>query len=176
MSILIPNPLAGTLAYSTGEFDTRKILGENYHTDSAGYGPDSNQTAATNEGTTYRSITPLQFTLGANQRALVKYHVFWVQNATARAKFKVNMSAATEMVRAAVSGIDPNGAEIHSIKTAADFTQEVNIAGTQGYLEIDMIVENDPADNIVDFQFAQYVNNANPTTVIRGSYVELLKF
>jgi hypothetical protein len=176
MSILIPNPLAGTVAYSTGQFDTRKILGENYHTDSAGYGPDSNQTAATNEGTTYRSIDPLQFTLGANQRALVKYHIFWAQNTTGRAKFKVNMSAATEMVRAGVSGIDPANAEIHGIKTTSNFTQNVNVAGSHGYLEIDMIIENDPADNTVDFQFAQYVNNANATTVIRGSYVELLKF
>jgi hypothetical protein len=173
---IITNPLAGTVAYSTGQFDTRKVLGENWHTDAAGYGPDSNQTAATDEGTTYRSVTPLQFKLGVNERALVKYHVFWVQNTTGRAKFKVNMSAATQMVRANVYGTDPNGDLIKTIKTTADFTQEVNIAGTQGYLEIDMIVENDPAVNTVDFQFAQYANNAAATTVIRGSYVELLKF
>jgi hypothetical protein len=86
------------------------------------------------------------------------------------------MSAATEMVRAGVSGIDPSNAEIHGIKTTSNFTQNVNVAGSHGYLEIDMIIENDPADNTVDFQFAQYVNNANATTVIRGSYVELLKF
>ena len=176
MSTIIPNQLKGTLTYSTGEFDTRKILGENWKTNNASYGADSNQIAATNEGTTFRSCTPLQIKLGGNQRALVKYHVFYGQSTTGRAKFKVNMSANVAMVRAAVSGIDPSNAEIHGIKTTADFTQNVNVAGSHGYLEIDMIVENNAIDNIFDFQFAQYVNNAGEIYLLRGSYVETLIF
>lgn len=176
MSTIIQNQLRGTLTYSTGEFDTRKILGENWKTNNALYGAESNTIAASNEGTTFRSCTPLQIKLAGNQRALIKYHVFYGQGTTGRAKFKVNMSAGIAMVRAAVSGIDPSNAEIHGIKTTADFTQNVNVAGSHGYLEIDMIVENNPTDNIIDFQFAQYANNADATYLLRGSYVETLIF
>ena len=168
------NTTTGGVVYSSPVWET-KVLAEQWETDAAGYGPASSQTAATDEGTTYRTITPLNVAIGKYERLLLRYRIHWSQNTTGRAKFKLDTPSVTS-IHSVASGIEPDATAIRVIYTSADPTLEQNIAGTQGYLEWESVVENAATDGTVSFQFAQYVNNAAPVIVLEGSYVDIKKF
>jgi hypothetical protein len=189
MSPLYANPLRGTVVQSTGEYDTRRILTENWLVDNATWGPTSNRVAhgAGEDGTTYRTITPLDITIGPYERALIKYHIWWLNQATERCKFQLFGTADHEMNRATVTGVAPNQDKIDEIiKAEKTFTTgEVlleNLANAGGvatataYMEVDMITENSSTANNLQFRFSQKVNGGEDLTIIRGSHVEVCRF
>jgi len=168
------NTTTGGVVYSSPTWDT-KILAEQWETDNAGYGPASSQTAASSEGDTYRTITPLNVDIGPYERMLIKYRIHWTQNTTGRAKFKLDTPTVTS-IHSVATGLEPDGTLISDIDIAADPVLEQNIAGTLGYLEWETVIENDATRGTINFQFGQYVDNAAPVIVLEGSYVEVKKF
>tara|TARA_R100000458_G_scaffold38267_1_gene35806 strand:- start:222 stop:743 length:522 start_codon:yes stop_codon:yes gene_type:complete len=170
----LANTTTGGVVYSSPTWET-KILAEQWETDAAGYGPASSQTAATDEGTTYRTITPLNVDIGKYERMLLKYRIHWTQNTTGRAKFKLDTPTITS-IHTVATGLEPDGTLISDIDVAADPVLEQNIAGTAGYLEWESIIENAGTAGTINFQFGQYANNAAPVIVLEGSYVEIKKF
>jgi hypothetical protein len=168
------NTTTGGVVYSSPVWDTR-ILAEQWETDAAGYGPASSQTAATDEGTTYRTVTPLDVAIGKYERLILKYRIHYTQNTTGRAKFKLDTPTVTS-IHSAATGLEPDGSIFVSLNAAADPTKDVDVAGTMGYFEWESIIENGATAGTVNFQFAQYANNAAPAIILEGSYVEIKKF
>ena len=168
------NTTTGGVVYSSPVKET-KILDEQWETDAAGYGPASSQTAATDEGTTYRTITPLNVAIGKYERMLLKYRIHYSQNTTGRAKFKLDTPTVTS-IHSVATGLEPDGTIISDIDVAADPVKEVDIAGTAGFLEWETIIENGGTAGTINFQFGQVANNAAPVIVLEGSYVEIKKF
>ena len=179
MSTFITDPSKGTLSYFTPEFDTRKILPEDYMIDSTHYGALLNKTThgSGENGNTERLVPPLEITIAANQRALVKYHVFYQTSLNAKGKFGI-LQSGTASMRAAFTGIAPDDTAIRDIYvTTSGFTKNVNVNGSNGYVEIDMIVTNDTStDTNINFKFAQYTNHVDDLLIKAGSYVETLKY
>ena len=168
------NTTTGGVVYSSPIWET-KVLAEQWETDAAGYGPASDQTAATNEGATYRSITPLDIAIGKYERLLLNYRVHWSQNTTGRIKFKLDTPTVTS-INTAFTGVDPNGASMHVCNAAADPVNEVDVAGTIGYLDINCVIENGATAGTVSLQFGQVANNAAPAIVLEGTHVDIKKF
>ena len=168
------NTTTGGVVYSSTVWDTR-ILAEQWETDAAGYGPASSQTGATDEGTTYRTVTPLDVAIGKYERLILKYRIHWLQNTTGRAKFKLDTPTVTS-IHSAASGLQPDSALFADLDLAADPTKDVNVAGSGGFFEWESIIENGATAGTVNFQFAQYANNAAPAIILEGSYVEIKKF
>jgi len=168
------NTTTGGVVYSSPIWETI-VLAEQWETDAAGYGPASDQTAATDEGTTYRTITPLNIAIGKYERMILKYKIAWTQNTTGRAKFKLDTPTVTS-IHSAGTGVKPDAAALLDIDAAADPVIEVNIAGTAGSLEWHSVIENGATAGTVSLQFGQYVNNAAPVIVLEGTSVEIKKF
>jgi len=168
------NTTTGGVVYSSPVWET-KILAEQWETDAAGYGPASSQTAATDEGTTLRTVTPLNVAIGKYERLLLKYRIHYLQNTTGRAKFKLDTPTVTSIHSSAL-GLEPDGSLFTDLDAAADPTKDVDVAGTMGYFEWESVIENGSTAGTVSFQFAQYVNNAAPAIILEGSYVEIKKF
>ena len=170
----LANTTTGGVVYSSPTWDT-KILAEQWETDNAGYGPASSQTAASSEGDTYRTITPLNVDIGPYERMLIKYRIHWTQNTTGRAKFKLDTPTVTS-IHSVATGLEPDGTLISDIDIAADPVLEQNTAGTTGYLVWETTIENSSTAGNVSFQFGQYADNAAPVVVKQGSYVEFMRF
>ena len=168
------NKTTGGVVYSSPVKET-KILDEQWETDAAGYGPASSQTAATDEGTTYRTITPLNVAIGKYERFILKYRIHYTQNTTGRAKFKLDTPTVTS-IHSAATGLEPDGTILSDVDVAADPVKEVDVAGTAGFLEWETIIENGGTAGTINFQFGQVANNAAPVIVLEGSYVEIKKF
>jgi len=168
------NTTTGGVVYSSPIWET-KVLAEQWETDNAGYGPASDQTAASSAGDTYRSITPLDIAIGKYERLLLKYSIHWNQNTTGRIKFKLDTPTVTS-INSAATGVDPNGDDINDIDAAADPVNEFNIAGTAGYMDWNVVIENGATAGTVSLQFAQYADNAAPAIVLEGTHVEIKKF
>ena len=179
MSTFIQDPEKGTLSYYTPEFETRKILPEDYMIDSSDYGPVLNKTAHVGQenGNTERLVPPLEITIGAKTRALVKYHIFYQTTTNAKAKVGLTQSG-TATMRSALTGVAPDDTTVTDIYvTSTGFTRNINKNNNHGYVEIDMIVDNDTstATNI-NFKFAQYTSHSDPLLIKAGSYVQTLKY
>ena len=168
------NTTTGGVVYSSPIWETI-VLAEQWETDAAGYGPASDQTAATDEGTTYRTITPLNIAIGKYERMILKYKIHYTQNTTGRAKFKLETPTVTS-IHSAATGLEPDGTILSDVDVAADPVKEVDVAGTAGFLEWESIIENGATAGTVSFQFGQVANNAAPVIVLEGSYVEIKKF
>jgi len=168
------NTTTGGVVYSSPVKET-KVLAEQWETDAAGYGPASSQTAATNEGDTYRTITPFNVAIGKYERLILKYRIHYTQNTTGRAKFKLDTPTVTS-IHSAATGLEPDGTILSDVDVAADPVKEVDVAGTAGFLEWESIIENGSTAGTVSFQFGQVANNAAPVIVLEGSYVEIKKF
>ena len=168
------NTTTGGVVYSSPVWET-KILAEQWETDAAGYGPASSQTAATDEGTTLRTVTPLNVAIGKYERLLLKYRIHYLQNTTGRAKFKLDTPTVTS-IHSAATGLEPDGTLVSDVDVAADPVKEIDVAGTAGYLEWESVIENGDTAGTVSFQFGQVANNAAPVIVLEGSYVEIKKF
>ena len=168
------NTTTGGVVYSSPIWETI-VLAEQWETDAAGYGPASDQTAATDEGATYRTVTPLNVAIGKYERMILKYKIHYTQNTTGRAKFKLDTPTVTS-IHSAATGLEPDGTILSDVDVAADPVKEVDVAGTAGFLEWETIIENGATAGTVSFQFAQQANNAAPAIVLEGSYVEIKKF
>ena len=168
------NTTTGGVVYSSPVWET-KILAEQWETDAAGYGPASSQTAATDEGTTLRTVTPLNVAIGKYERLLLKYRIHYLQNTTGRAKFKLDTPTVTS-INSGLIGVEPDGTSMLDIDVAADPVKEVDVAGTAGFFEWESVIENGATAGTVSFQFGQVANNAAPVIVLEGSYVEIKKF
>ena len=168
------NTTTGGVVYSSPVWETI-VLAEQWETDAAGYGPASDQTAATDEGATYRTVTPLNVAIGKYERMILKYKIHYTQNTTGRAKFKLETPTVTS-IHSAATGLEPDGTILSDVDVAADPVKEVDVAGTAGFLEWETIIENGATAGTVSFQFAQQANNAAPAIVLEGSYVEIKKF
>ena len=168
------NTTTGGVVYSSPIWETI-VLAEQWETDAAGYGPASDQTAATDEGTTYRTITPLNIAIGKYERMILKYKIAWTQNTTGRAKFKLDTPTVTS-IHTSGTGVAPDASSIKDCDVAADPVIEQNLAGTQGFLEGHSVIENGATAGTISLQFGQYVNNAAPAIVLEGTSVEIKKF
>ena len=169
------NVTTGGVVYSPGTFDAGSVLTEDWETDAAGYGPKSSQTAASNEGATLRTLTPLNVPIAKYERMIIKYHIHWEQNTTGRAKFKIDTPTVTD-IHGAWNGQEPDGTILSGTFVAADPTKAQDVAGTAGYLEAEAIVENGATLGTISFQFAQQVDNAAPAIIKQGSFVEYQRF
>tara|TARA_R100000781_G_scaffold1349_1_gene2200 strand:+ start:341 stop:862 length:522 start_codon:yes stop_codon:yes gene_type:complete len=168
------NTTTGGVVYSSPVWET-KVLDEQWETDNAGYGPASDQTAASSAGDTYRSITPLDIAIGKYERMILKYSIAWTQNTTGRAKFKLDTPTVTS-IHSTGTGLEPDGTALLDCDVAADPVIEQNIAGTQGFLNWHVVIENGATAGTVSLQFAQYADNAAPVIVLEGTSVEIKKF
>ena len=168
------NTTTGGVVYSSPIWETI-VLAEQWETDAAGYGPASDQTAATDEGTTYRTITPLNIAIGKYERMILKYKIAWTQDTTGRAKFKLDTPTVTS-IHTSGTGVAPDASSIKDCDVAADPVIEQNLAGTQGFLEWHSVIENGATAGTISLQFGQYVNNAAPAIVLEGTSVEIKKF
>ena len=169
------NVTTGGVVYSPGTFDSGKVLTEDWETDAAGYGPKTSQTAASGVGDTLRTLTPLDIPIAKYERLILKYHIHYEQNTTGRAKFKIDTPTVTD-IHGAWNGQDPAGSLIAGTFVAADPTKDLNVAGTAGYLEAELIIENGSANGTISLQFAQYANNAAPVIIKQGTFVEVQRF
>ena len=106
---------------------------------------------------------------------ILKYKIHYTQNTTGRAKFKLDTPTVTS-IHSAATGLEPDGTILSDVDVAADPVKEVDVAGTAGFLEWETIIENGATAGTINFQFAQYANNAAPIIVLEGSYVEIKKF
>jgi hypothetical protein len=125
--------------------------------------------------TTLVSVPEFKIALGKYERMLLKYRIHWLQNTTGRIKFKIDTPTVTG-IHSAFNGVYPNSAALLSKQTSADPTLDIDVAGTAGYVEAEVVIENDATAGDINFQFAQYASNAGPAQVLRGSYVEYKRF
>ena len=159
MSQFLTNTTTNSVVYSPGTWTT-KILGTTQEVASS---------------TTEVSVPEFKVALGKYERMLLKYRIHFQQNTTGRAKFKLDTPTVTG-IETAWTGVDANNGEISQTNGAADPAYSHDIAGGAGYLEVEVVIENDATAGDINFQFAQYVSNAGPAQVLRGSYVEYRRF
>lgn len=174
----ISNPNNNTVVYSSPNWE-HVILNEKYEVDSAGYGPASSQTGhgGGEDGTTLRTITPLDINIGKYERMLITYKVWWTQNTTGRAKFKINTPDSVTSIHTSITGKDTHTSAIAvGVVTTADPTYTNDIQGTAGYAEFEMQLENGATAGAINFQFGQVANNAAPAIVLAGSSLAYKRF
>ena len=159
MPQFLTNPTTNSVVYSPGTLTT-KIL---------------RTTQDVADTTTEVSVPEFKIALGKYERMLLKYRIHFQQNTTGRAKFKLDTPTVTA-IETAWTGVAADNSEISTLAAAADPTYVHNIAGTSGYLEVEVVIENDATVGDINFQFAQNVSNATATKILRGSYVEYRRF
>ena len=159
MPQFLTNPTTNSVVYSAGTWTT-KILGKTQEVASS---------------TTVVSVPEFKIALGKYERMLIKYRIHWDQNTTGRAKFKLDTPTVTD-AKSSWTGVEADNTLIATISAGADPTYDHNVDGTSGYLELEVVIENDATAGDINFQFAQAVSNANATKLLRGSYVEYRRF
>ena len=160
MAQFLSNSTTNSVVYSSGTWTT-KVL------------PATQQ--VTNSDTLV-SVPEFKVALGKYERMLLKYRIHWLQNTTGRIKFKIDTPTVTA-IHTAFSGVEPDGSVLSTYATGADPTLNVNIAGTGGYVETEIVIENDATAGDINFQFAQYAaTSATTADILRGSYVEYRRF
>ena len=93
----------------------------------------------------------------------------------ANKEFKLDTPTVTDL-KGAWTGTEADETLITKLAAGADPTYDHNVDGTSGYLELEVVIENDATAGDINFQFAQAVSNANATKLLRGSYVEYRRF
>ena len=159
MAQFLTNSTTNSVVYSPGTWTT-KVL------------PATQDVASS---TTLVSVPEFKIALGKYERMLLKYRIHWLQNTTGRIKFKLDTPTVTS-INTAFTGVDPNGASMHVCNAAADPVNEVDVAGTIGYLDVNCVIENGATAGTVSLQFGQVANNAAPAIVLEGTHVEIKKF
>tara|TARA_R100000234_G_scaffold103405_1_gene72868 strand:+ start:280 stop:759 length:480 start_codon:yes stop_codon:yes gene_type:complete len=159
MPQFLTNSTTNSVVYSPGTWTT-KILGKTQEVASS---------------TTEVSIPEFKIALGKYERMLIKYRIHWDQNTTGRAKFKLDTPTVTD-AKSSWTGVEADNTLIATISAGADPTYTHDVAGTSGYLELEVVIENDATAGDINFQFAQVASNAAATKVLRGSYVEYRRF
>jgi len=159
MAQFLSNSTTNSVVYSPGTWTT-KVLGTTQEVASS---------------TTEVSVPEFKIALGKYERMLLKYRIHFQQNTTGRAKFKLDTPTVTG-IETAFTGVAADNSEISTTNGSADPTYVHNIAGGAGYLEIEVVIENDATAGDINFQFAQNVSNATATKILRGSYVEYRRF
>jgi len=160
MSQFLTNTTTNSVVHSPGTWTTR-ILG-------------TTQDLASSTG--YTSVPELKVAIGKYERMLLKWRIHWAQNTTGRFKCAISTPGSVTGVHTAFTGINPANSAILLKAVTTDPSLDVDVAGTAGYLEIEMNIENAATAGAVDFQYAQMVSNPNPAQVLRGSYVEYRRF
>jgi len=159
MPQFLTNPTTNSVVYSPGTWTT-KILG-------------TTQDVASS--TTLTSVPELKVVIGKYERMLIKWRIHWAQNTTGRFKFAISTPSVTA-IHTAFTGVYPDNTAILLKSSSINPSVDVDIAGTEGYLEAEQMIENNASSDTLNFQFAQYVSNAGPAQVLRGSYVEYKRF
>ena len=159
MAQFLSNSTTNSVVYSSGTWTT-KVL-------------PATQDVASSE--TYTSVPEFKIALGKYERMLLKYRIHWAQNTTGRIKFKIDTPTVTA-IHTAFNGVEPDNTALLGRTTGVDPIKEVDVAGTAGYIEAEMVIENDATAGDIDFQFGQMASNAGPAQVLRGSYVEYRRF
>tara|TARA_R100000742_G_C4187730_1_gene20803 strand:+ start:40 stop:531 length:492 start_codon:yes stop_codon:yes gene_type:complete len=163
MAQFLSNSTTNSVVYSSGTWTT-KVL------------PATQEVASS---TTLVSVPEFKIALGKYERMLLKYRIHWSQGG-GKAQFKVlTPTPVTDGLHTAFTGVNPNNTTaILARTTATSPSLDIDITGSAGYLEVEMNIENNATAGDIDFMFAQSAgdSHADKTSVLRGSYVEYMRF
>lgn len=125
---------------------------------------------------TLGSDTALQFSMAASRTYQIRLKVFFDAPANPDIKYALTGPASPTLVRVERRLRAP-GATSYTVASDTAYTSSTNVAGnasTNGYLEIDLIVQNGVNPGTFAFQWAQVTSVAEDVTVRGGSTLEWL--
>lgn len=127
---------------------------------------------------TLTTIPHLAVPVGANQRLLYRYSIYYTTTAAADLKYRVNPSATPAFYRLATEHLASDSSVITAslLAVAADCTALLS-SGTEGILRLAGQVTGGNTASQLTFQFAQNTATAAQSAIIRaGSFVEYRYF
>ena len=181
-----PNPTTGGTVYTPGQFFSGKVLTSDWMTANAAWGKVGSTTAASNEGATLRTLPDLDIAVGKYERLIARYQIFYTGTANSDFKFLLTFRDRT----ASPGVITPTLLRIANRYTATDDTAEVTSVltaegsgtavtgggGTDGYVDLNVVLNNGATAGDLHFQYAQNTDHADDVIVRAGSFVEFQRF
>ena len=128
--------------------------------------------------TTLVEVPALTLSLGKYERIAFRYSVWYSCTANSDIKYLVDVPASITLYRLSDSGsVDHAGGEISNTVIAAEGSAiTIAVSGTEGFLNLNGMLENGSASADLKFTFANGTSHADGTTVRRGSNIEYVKF
>ena len=151
------------------------FLGESYGDGTAQYYRAKGADETTSSDTTLSDDAELTFDVNAGATYKFRFIVFYDTPAAADFKYSVTCPASPALVSITTKSIAP-GATTQAItrQSACGFgpTAITETSGTDGYIEIEGVVQNGANAGSIAFQWAQNSSSGTNTTVRKGSVVE----
>lgn len=137
---------------------------------------DADQTV-TNSATLV-TVPQLTIPIGANERVLFRYTIFYTSTATGDLKYRVNIPASPTLYRLCTDNVAADvTAGVTSVITAAADSTALLATGTDGVIRLTGVLANGTTAGQITFQFAQNTQTAAQSAVIlRGSFLEFRNF
>lgn len=159
---ILSNPATGAYEYSPGEAKLQIA---------------NTDTTVTNSATLV-PVTDLTFALGAYERVVVKYNVFYTTTATGDFKYQLSIPATPTFYHAIKESNAPAAvALVTAVEVAEGATAATAASGTDGYVRVTAVIENGATGGDVTFEFAQNTATAAQSAVVRnGSFVEVIRY
>ena len=126
--------------------------------------------------TTLAGIPQLDLNVGANERVLLRYTIFYTAPAAGDIKYQIDVPSTPTQYRQFTEGFAPDDTAFDLALASAEGTiQLLGAASTEGFLRVTAILENGANAGTVSFKFAQ-VAASGTTTVYAGSFLEYRRF
>lgn len=160
----ITNPTNNSTVYTPGQFNSGRVL-------------SADQTVTNSD--TLVTVPELTIAVGAYERVMLRYNVFFTTTADGDFKYRVDVPASPTLYRLVPELIVPDATAVTTpgvITAEADGTS-LSAAGTEGWLRLTAVVNNGANSGDILFQFAQNSATAAESAVVRaGSFVESMQF
>ena len=157
------NAANNSVVYTDGTFSTSKVL-------------TADQTV--NNSATLVTVPEFKIPVGKYERFICRWNLFYTTNVAADLKYFVDIPASPTLFRLALTGVNPKAEELSEAPLTAEGSG-VAIAtdtGTDGFLQLNGIVNNGANAGDIIFQFAQNGAHASDTKILAGSYFEYQLF
>lgn len=129
-----------------------------------------------NSDTTLAADSALQFSMSANTRYTIRFHVAFSTTATPDFKFDLDGPVSPTSVQFNTFRASHSGATVSNNRVTAfnASTSVTNTADGYGYIMGEGYVYNGANSGTFSFRWAQDTSDAGNTTVLKGSYIEYL--
>ena len=122
-------------------------------------------------------VPGLTIPLGKFERVAFKYKIFYSCTANGDFSYLLNIPAAITLYRCSRGGTNHAGTALSEAPITGEGTAiNIEVAGTEGFLDFAGFIENGAVLGDIRFQFAQATSHADATIVRRGSNVEFYRF
>lgn len=129
----------------------------------------------TTNNTVLTKIDSLGFDIKQNEIWKVKTVLMWTADIAGGTKVDIDAPAVAGNLRLYGIIISAGAAGVDSFLETTFKSGNLGLLGTSGHAIIEATIENVGVSGVCHSYFAQQASNANPTTILRGSFMEALR-